>query len=507
MIFAAVAVAFLFIGIFALKNGNGNGKEVYRVQRGTVSQIVSVTGKTQAVNNVDLSFEKSGRVANISVNVGDQVKRGQILASLDTEELRAQLSDAEANVEVQKAKLQEILIGTRPEDIQIKTAELSKAEQDLESYYGGAINILNAAYNKADDAIRKQLDPLFLNDEDLNVSLLFSVNNSQLETDIEDQRLEIGLMLKNWVNELNSISLSLSREQADKMLSDTENHLAVIQIFLNRASQAVANSLSLSEATIETYKGNIDTARANVNAAITSVTGRKQDIAAQKLVVLKAKYQLDLSEAGYTKEQITAQEAQVKQALAKAEVIRAQINQNIIFAPFSGLIARQDLEIGEVATANKPFISLISDEKLEVEANVPEVNIGKVTVGNSAKIKLDAFSDEIFDGQVVYVEPAETLIEGVVNYKIKIAFDKPEEKIRSGLTADIDIIIFSKDGILKIPSYSLLVQEDGSFAVKVINGRQTEIRKVEVGIRGSGGETEIISGLSEGEEILATIDK
>lgn len=506
LILAGVAGLLLIIGILVLSKGNGTKGEVFVVEKGTVTQVVSVTGKTQAVSNVELSFEKTGRVASIPAKVGDRVFRGQVLASLDSSELRAQLNDALANVDVQKAKLAELLVGSKPEDIKIKESELATAEQTLANYYGSVLNVSNDAFNKAEDALKQKLDPLFNNDDNQNPSLTFEISNSQLKTNLENQRLVLGIDLKNWGKKLLETSSNPSDANLDSLLATEQTYLSKLQAFLNDVFQAINSSVALSSATVSTYKDNVNTARENVNTAISAITDKTQDISAQKIAVQKAKYQLDLERNGATKEQIDGQQAQVKQAEAKVQVIQAQINQNTIFAPFSGLVAKQDLEIGEVTTANKAFLSLISDGNLEVEANVPEVSIGKVAVGNLAKIKLDAFSDEAFDGKVIYVEPAETLLEGVVNYKIKVLFDKPDARVRSGLTADIDITTLSKENVLKVPSFSLTEQADGSFTVNLSKNGRTEAVKVTIGLRGSNGDVEILSGLAEGDEVITNLE-
>ena len=506
LIFAISVGLLLIIGIIALSKGNGTSGEIITVKRGTLTQVVSVTGKTQAISNVELSFEKAGRVASILAKVGDKVKNGQVLAALDSSELRAQLSDATANVDVQKAKLAELLVGSKPEDIKIKEAELATAEQSLANYYGTVLNVSNDAFNKADDALRQQLDPLFNNDEDQNSSLSFDLSNSQLKTNIEERRFGLGLELKKWSKNLTETTLSPNNTGLDSLLSLEKSYLSMLQAFLNDVFQALHSSIALSATTIDTYKGNVDTARGNVNTAISSITDKAQIISSQKIAVQKAKYQLDLEKTGSTKEQIDGQQAQLKQAEAKIQVIQAQINQSIIFAPFSGLVAKQDLEVGEIATANKTFILLISNDDLEVEANVPEINIGKVAAGNPVKIKLDAFSDEIFDGKVFYVEPAETLVEGVVNYKIKVLFDNPDLRVRSGLTADIDIITLTKENVLKISGYALQKQTDGNFTVKLKRTHNFESVPVSIGLRGSDGEVEILSGISENDEVVAILE-
>ncbi|MEK7181213.1 MAG: biotin/lipoyl-binding protein [Patescibacteria group bacterium] len=118
---SAVILIILAVLIFKARNGN---YEIIQVKRRPIAQEVEITGKTKSANSVDLAFERSGRVTAVNVFVGDKIGAGQALIYLDTSELRAQLLDAQANTDSQKAKLDELKIGSRLEDVKIKETEL-----------------------------------------------------------------------------------------------------------------------------------------------------------------------------------------------------------------------------------------------------------------------------------------------------------------------------------------------------------------------------------------------
>jgi multidrug efflux pump subunit AcrA (membrane-fusion protein) len=101
-------------------------QERITVTRGDVEQVVSVTGRLKAVQDVELAFQNSGRIASVGVQVGTRVRAGQLLASLDTAELYAQLRDAQASVLAQQAKLEELQSGARPEDLAAKESEYER---------------------------------------------------------------------------------------------------------------------------------------------------------------------------------------------------------------------------------------------------------------------------------------------------------------------------------------------------------------------------------------------
>jgi membrane fusion protein (multidrug efflux system) len=164
-------------------------------------------------------------------------------------------------------------------------------------------------------------------------------------------------------------------------------------------------------------------------------------------------------------------------------------------------VTKQDAKVGEVVTSGAKIISIISDNSLEIESNVSEISIGKVSIGNKVEIRFDAFPEKIYMGKVSYIEPAETIIDGVVNYKTTVNFDEYFPEIKSGLTSKLDIITATREDSLIIPQYAITEKSDGQYVSK-LNGRNYLDQKVEIGIRGQDGSVEVLSGLNEGDTVL-----
>ncbi|MBU4369175.1 biotin/lipoyl-binding protein, partial [Patescibacteria group bacterium] len=194
---------------------------IISVERGDLIQEVSVIGRVEPAMSVDLAFEKSGRVAKVSVDIGEQVVIGQILIELDNNDLTAQLAQDraalesaqaglkqyEAGLDAEKAKLDELKAGAKLEEIQVVETKVSNAEKtlidaqtnlenvenkadiDLLNLYNGVEDILNDAYFKADDALNKQIDDLFSNDSSVNPTITFSTSDSQAKIDVEQGRV------------------------------------------------------------------------------------------------------------------------------------------------------------------------------------------------------------------------------------------------------------------------------------------------------------------------------
>jgi HlyD family secretion protein len=114
---------------------------------------------------------------------------------------------------------------------------------------------------------------------------------------------------------------------------------------------------------------------------------------------------------------------------------------------------------------------------------------------------LDAFPNETFSGSVFYIAPAETNTQGVITYQVKISFDKPDPRLKSGLTANIDIQTKHKDNILILPQYAILQNDSGNF-VETLENNVVKQNPVVLGITDQKGSVEIISGAVKGEQVL-----
>jgi HlyD family secretion protein len=199
----------------------------------------------------------------------------------------------------------------------------------------------------------------------------------------------------------------------------------------------------------------------------------------------------------------SAQGARVMQLQAQIQNIQSNIAKTFMRSPFNGVVTKQEVEAGEIAAAGEVIVSVISDDKLEIESNISEVNIGKIAVSNPVEITLDAYPGETFQGSVSYIDPGETIIDAVVNYKVRIALTgTADTRIKSGLTANLTIETARRAGVLAIPSYAVKAR-DGKSYVMVTQGQGgvAQERAVELGIVGQDGTAEVLSGLSEDEVI------
>lgn len=494
--------------------------ELAVVSRGDIRQEVSITGRVKPAQAVDLAFEMSGKVSSAAVKVGQAVKAGQTLAYLSNYDLASQLEQARANLEREQVKLEQLKAGARAEDIRIAQTNVansqrslaeaeSKAETDLANVYSGVRGVIADAYNMADDALNKQSADLF-NNRLINPSLTF-FTSSQQKTDAEYGMVSGQAAL----NEIRAIlnSLGTSQDSLDGALASVELKMKIVQNSLNYFSGAL--NYALDHSILSTYKYNVNLGRNNVAAALTGISGKIQAIAAQKAAnasnitaarnsLAAAQDQLSLKLAGSAEQDIQSQEAQVRYARANVDGYAAQLSKTVLRSPISGVVTRQDLKVGQIVNANTKIISIMSAAQFEIEANVPEADIAKVKPGDAAQVTLDTYGNSvIFEAAVVEVEPAETLIEGVATYKTIFQFTAEDERIKSGMTANIDILTAQKSGVLLIPQRAMIQRGNERFVMLDAGGGQLREQKIEIGLKGSDGSVEVMAGLEEGALISA----
>ena len=355
------------------------------------------------------------------------------------------------------------------------------------------LNNLKNAYVNSDDAIRNKVDQLFSNPRSSNPQFNYAVSNFQLETEIESGRLDMESMLNAWNP---AISDSESIENLYSFILSAKSNLRRVQNYLDKVAAAVnslASSSPLSQTTIDAYKAAVLAGRSNVTAALDSLSTSEE-----KLRTAESK--LALKKAGTIQEQIDAKRAEVDSAKASLLALEAQLGKTVIRSPIAGIVTKQDAKKGEIASAGSLLVSVISDAKYEIEANVPEADIAKIKIGNTAEVTLDAYPDVFFKATVTKIDPAETVIEGVATYKTTLQFSQNDSRIRSGMTANTDIEGEKREDVLVIPARAIK-QKEGKKIVEILDGEVTRDVEIETGLRGSSGDIEVVSGLKEGDEI------
>jgi len=456
------------------------------VAHGNVVQSVDESGNVLAENSVSLSFQEGGQISHVYVNEGDAVAQGALLADLDQSQLSAAVSQANAAASAAQAHLDEIMSGTRPEELQVDKGTQANASAALSAA------ILNA-YTQADDAVRNQTDNLFTTPQGNNPIFIVPGTNSQTQINIEGNRVAIGGSLNKWYAALSATTtdpaaLSLV---ADTSLRDVQSYLNAIALVVNAATP----NLGIAPATLAGYKANVVTARTEVTAAVNALT-------AAEATMTNANNALLLAQAGATPEDIAAGKAALLQAQAGAAGATVALDHASLRAPFAGVVQSLTAKMGQVVAPGGSVVSVVNNSGLKIEVFVSEADVAKIKDGDAAQVTLDAFgTGTIFPATVTTVDASKTVSGDTPAYKITLHFTNPDARIKDGMTANVRIVSAEHDNVITVPTRFIVNENDGSF-ILVKNGSVSEKRKVTLGISGDDGTTEITSGLNDGDHLI-----
>ena len=431
------------------------------VTNGSITQSVSLTGNTTPFQSVALAFGSSGIVSNVNSALGKDVQKGQVLAELDMSSLLAQLHNAQAGLTLAEQKS-----SASKENVANVTAEqnaiVAAAHQNVYSNFAAFLS--GTAYTSSP---APTVSGSYTGADDGSYIVTIYASNASNGASLSYSGLESGTtaMTTNTDSSLGTRGLFIRFPQS----IPSTNYINTVWTVAvpNTRSDVYAGALQNYQTALQTRDTAIANAQANVGSGDTS----------------------------------SVADAQIAQAQASVDSANAAITNAQITAPITGTITQFDAKVGELASPATPLISIISNGGYEVDAGVSETDIGKITLGDTVSMTLDAFPNETFTGSVFYIAPSETNVQGVISYQIKISFDKNDPRLKSGLTANIDIQTKHKDNVLILPQYAILQNDQGTF-VETLSNKKVVQNPVVLGIADQKGNVEVVSGVTLGEQVL-----
>ena len=304
------------------------------------------TGKIEPITQVEIKSKASGIVKKLYVDYGDKVKKGQLLADLDKEEIQARVDQARAQLEASNANLN----GTR--------ADLERAKVDAE---GPDVPLLKRAYERA---------------------------------------------------------------------------------------QGMANDGVVSASALDDAEKNYE------------MSLNKQNVSKAQLQVLQAK--------------IGQAQGQVAQDRANLKQLEEQLGYTTIESPIDGIVLSRDVEIGDavssilvMGSASTLVMTLGDTSEVYVKGKVDESDIGKVYLGQPARIKVESFKDKTFTGKVTKISPMGVEKDNVTTFEVRVSINNPEGVLKAMMTANAEIILEEHKNVLQIPEGAILYDKDKKASVEM----------------------------------------
>lgn len=511
--------------VFLIRANNSESEQVHVVDKHTVEQVVLLSGSVRAVGQVDLSFDAVGKVATTSVSQGDIVSKGQMLAELDYQILEADLLQAQGKVQsaqssvslarasVQKAEANLSLVQAqnRGTDSSIAAAEtvlantISEQATLVKNAYSDLLNNDLAAYpidnNRnvtapivSGNYTKETTGDYVLDFYNSGGNTGYSVKTSGLTGSIvsfDDFGIPAPLGDEGLYLTLSASAEGESYGNTDWVIPVPNTRSTTYQTKLgayNKALQTQSVAVSNAQANLDTLVAQQENGN---NIAIT--TAQEQQAAAA------------LQESKANLDQVSGLLSQAQAGVAK---VQAQIENNIIRAPFDGTIARFDLKVGQSVGFGQSGITVITDGDYELVMSIPEIDVAKVKVGDIGEIILDAYGTSVgWSGVLSEIELVETTIDGVPSYSSVITITNPDERIKIGMNARARIVVDEKAGVIAVPSYYINTKNNVSTVLVKVNERQTEERVINTGLVGTDYFVQVTEGLVKGEILIAPAGK
>lgn len=612
MIILIILISGGFYGYQFFKNKKPKQEySTFKVIKSDLIQTVSSTGIVKPISDFNLTFKIAGTISEINIKKGSSVKQGQILAKLESSNLKIQIKEAQTDLKQAQANLILKLAGESKESIKIYEVDLEKAkiafkkaQLDLENLQKTTKenikqaeikidsvkisldqanknlkntktkeeqNIINA-YNNARIALKNSsiIISTSLRDADYILGIdnksanndfekNLGVLNSQSKQEAESAYLES----KEKINSIDKILIDIDKADNNKInqtISSMETALNLTDFCLIKTRVLLDNTITsadLSQTELDNFKLSIDARRINVNTTTDSLEIKKQNIAMAELnqisnndtteinyqtaknnlelanqnlnqikiesnsQIKTAKMQIEIQKALSDSSQavldfkkadprnvdIESLKAQIQKSQIAIDLILNNLNDTVLKAPIDGIITAVNFEKGETINPNQIAISMIKefqkDGDLEIELDISETDISKIEINQIARLTFDALDDEkIFNEKIIFINPIETIIEGVVYYKVKINISNEiKSKFKSGMTVDAEIETAKKENVLIVPQRAIYEKETKKM-VKVLEMENVIEKEIETGLSGDEGMVEILNGIKEGEMVI-----
>ncbi|MEA2701604.1 MAG: HlyD family secretion protein [Candidatus Parcubacteria bacterium] len=451
-------VLLVVIGYAAFAKPAEPAFETAVVARQDIVKLVSETGTITPAEEVDLSFTGTGRISRVYVTEGQEIRAGQLIATLESTRQYADLLSARARLKQAEATAGS---GTRTraqteaqQDQLVENAERELRSGDLAAYLieGGAEGTSS----------------------DFSAPIVSGTYRCSREG---TYRIELYPSKARSGGSFRLSGLETTGPQTVSTVGPVP--LGTCGLYVQFPTDFAKSRSVVWEIPVPNVRSG--TYQSRKNAYDAAVENRR----------------LALEET----ERSPLLNAQVEEARAAVLSAESAFADTRLVAPFTGTITKVDAVRGDIASIGTPAASLISAEAFEIKLSVLEDDIGDVNVGDMTDVTFDAYDGAHMEARVSFIPPSATNESGAASFEVTLQFTAPDERIRAGLSVDADIRAAEATGVIAIPTRSV-IEENGVRYVRVMIS-ETAYRKVPVatGLSGSGM-IEVREGLAEGDRII-----
>lgn len=424
---------------------------------------ITASGVVQPTKRVNLSPKVAGRLAELYVEQGDKVQKGQVIARMESREIEAQLLQAQARLSRAQAELDRIVAGNRPEDIAEAQARANQARARLDQLQAGS---------RPEDVAEARAN----------------VNRTQAQVREAQSRLNLASEQVQR-NRYLAAQGAISSDELDRRLDEERR----------------------ARASLEQQKALVTEARQRLEKLQNG--SRIEDITEAKAALAEAQSNLDKVVNGSRVEEIAKAKADVEEAEANVRYYEVQLEDTKVRSPFTGLVVQKYAEPGSFVTpatsasdassATSTSIVAIA-EGLEVLAKVPEADISQIKSNQPVEIIADAYPDQIFKGKVRLIAPEAIKERDVTLFQVRVAIETGVDELQSGMNVDLDFLGNQLNNALVVPTVAIITNK-GQTGVLIPDAKnQPTFHPVTIGST-IGNQIQILEGVQAGDRVFVEL--
>lgn len=339
-----------------------------------------------------------------------------------------------------------------------------------------------------DATLQKQVDQAKAG-LDLAIATAGSNNDALREAKVAKENAEDSLDQTESLNDQNISAAEQAKDNAEKYYNDAK------AFYDSAPSPQNKLTLTTAENSLESAKEALKTAEEQ--ADLTKITAEN--------ALESAKAKVQTAESEFTR---ASKDAQIEQARALFDIANLNLAKATLTSPVNGIITEINNKAGEVLGTGviKESFSRVMSLDMIIESKIPESDIVKVKLGQRAKVTFDALTpDDIFDGEIIEIDPASTTIQDVVYYRIKLKLTNLDGRVKPGMSANVDIATAEKDNVVIVPLRAIKTEGKKKYVEVLKADNTTEKKYVETGLEGDEGMVEVKSGLNGGEKVVTFV--
>jgi HlyD family secretion protein len=521
---AAVAVIVLETGTLAAMRqiipGLGSPAPSFRTATAHHADLidgVTATGPITAARDLPLTFKSSGNLSRIDVKVGDHVRQGQTLASLESNDLQTSLDQAQATLAKDRAALAKLEAGATDSQKEVAQTTIDNARKSAASAAASAAaSDASAGQNvrAADDAVRTAqtnlttaqdslattqdqaakgiaADQTAIDNAQKNLTAIqaqVAANQPVLVQAVEQAKDQLyaqqvsrdaacgrdqGAGCKSADASVAAAETAVSSAQASltEGLKTGQQQIAAAQASLNSARAQLASDQAKNQASIVSARDQVKQDQAALTTARTGVAQARANgtttAESNQAQVVSASNTLSAAQANYDQtvapaapSDVDAAKAQIAIDEAAVAAARGNLVAATLVAPFDGTVAAINGSLGQWVSGGPAtgtgFLELVTLDDVQVTAQVNEADVARVKVGTPVTFGVSAFPDRTFHGQVTTLQPVGSTGQNVVNYTLTAAIQSTgEAMLLPGMTATLTVVAAEHPNALVVPSAAL----------------------------------------------------